>query len=153
MKAPTRQREVNPEIIKELLGDDGHVIDFTGYNNVHKTLEGTGVLIFDPANFKIYAGISQRCEKDVLEHFVESFNKLSSTPFKLVTFTAKTKSGTPIYHTNVMMSVLSEHAAICLEAIQDIEERERIVTELTSPELNKYPKTIIDISLDEVYKM
>lgn len=88
-----------------------------------------------------------------MEHFLEKFNKNCTTPFKLVTFTAKTKAGTPIYHTNVMMSVLSDHAAICLESIQDPEERERIVHELSSPELNDYPKKIIDLSLDEIFNM
>ena len=153
MKVPTRQREVNYDIVRHLTGDEGHTIDFTNYNHVGKALEGTGVLIFDPANRKIYAGISQRWELDVLENFLENFNQNFSSPFKLVTFTAKTATGTPIYHTNVMMSILSDHAAICLEAIQDPEERERVIQELSSPELNDYPKRIIDISLDEVYQM
>jgi hypothetical protein len=112
MKVPTRQREVNPKIVEHLAGSNGHVIDMTRYNDVSLALEGTGVLIFDSVNRKIYAGLSQRCELQVLEHFLELFNSKSQKPFKLVTFKATTASGTPIYHTNVMMSILSDHAVI-----------------------------------------
>lgn len=153
MKAKNRQREVNPNIVSDLMGPEGHCIDFTGYTDFNKSLEGTGVLIFDPLNQKIYAGLSQRCEKDVLEHFCENLNAVSTHPWKLVTFWATTPSGTPIYHTNVMMSILSDHAAICLESIRDVEERERVVKELTSPELNRFPREIIDLSLEEVFQM
>lgn len=153
MKVPTRQREVNPKIVDDLSASNGHVIDMTRYNDAGLALEGTGVLIFDPANRKIYAGLSQRCELVVLEHFLELFNSKSQKPFKLVTFSATAASGTPIYHTNVMMSILSDHAVICLESIQDLEEREKVIEELTSDELNEHPRKIVDISLDEVSKM
>lgn len=153
MKVKSRQREVNPDIISDLTGPNGHCIDFTGYTQLDKALEGTGVLIFDPLNQKIYAGLSQRCEKDVLEHFCESLNEKCARPWKLVTFNAKTPTGTPIYHTNVMMAILSDHAVICLESICDLEERQRVVDELSSPELNSFPRTIIDISMKEVYEM
>jgi len=153
MKCPTRQREVNYKIVDELLEDDGTLIDLTSFNEKHLVLEGTGVLIFDPPNQKIYAGISQRCEQEVLDDFLEKFNSKSKVPFKLVTFTAKTHSDTPIYHTNVMFAMLSDHAVVCLEAIQDEDERDKVVEEITSSELNKYPRSIIDISLDEVANM
>lgn len=153
MKCPTRQREVNYKIVNELVGEKGKLIDLTSFNEAGKALEGTGVLIFDPINAKVYANISQRCEKDVLDHFMEKFNEVSSVPFKAVTFTSTTKTGTPIYHTNVMFAILSDHAVVCLESIADEDERENLRNELTNPDLNVAPKKIIDISLDEVNKM
>ena len=153
MKVPSRQREVNQQIVNDLLGDDGHCIDFTSYNLTSQVLEGTGVLIFDPLNHKIYAGISQRWELDVWEHLIEELNKKSIVPFKLVTFNAKTPNGTPIYHTNVMMSILSHHAVICLDSISDPEEKEKVVNELSSPYLNEFPRKIIDLSPDEILTM
>lgn len=153
MKAPTRQREVNHKIIDEQMEEKGHKIDLTNYWIKSKCLEGTGSLIFDPQNQKIYAALSQRCEKDVLEHFLELFNAKSSKPFKIVTFTSTTATGTPIYHTNVMMSVLKDHCVVCLESINDLEERKMVVEELTSTHLNEFPKKIIEISLDEVNNM
>lgn len=153
MKVPSRQREVNQQIVNDLLGDDGHCIDFTSYNLTSQVLEGTGVLIFDPLNHKIYAGISQRWELDVWEHLIEELNKKSIVPFKLVTFNAKTPNGTPIYHTNVMMSILSHHAVICLDSISDPEEKEKVVNELSSPDLNEFPRKIIDLSPDEILTM
>jgi hypothetical protein len=153
MKVPTRQREVNYKIVEEILEQDGVIIDLTRFCDQGLALEGTGVLIFDPVNRKIYANISQRCELEALTYFVEVLNTHSKSPFKLVTFSAKTHSGTSIYHTNVMFSMLSEHAVVCLESIQDLEEREKVIDEITSPELNDYPRKIIDISLEEVGKM
>jgi len=153
MKAPTRQREVNYKIVDEFMEASGHCIDMTSYCDKELALEGTGVLIFDAPNKKIYANISQRCEKEVLEHFLELFNSKSKEPFRLVTFTAKTHSDTAIYHTNVMLSILSDHAVICLESIQDEEERDKVIEELTSSELNDFPRKIIDISLEEVGNM
>lgn len=84
---------------------------------------------------------------------MEQFNSKSSVPFRAVTFTAKSRSDSPIYHTNVMLSILSHHAVICLDSIKDEEERKNVVEELTSEELNTYPKQIIEISLDEVDQM
>ena len=71
----------------------------------------------------------------------------------MVTFTSTTHSGTPIYHTNVMFSILSSHAVVCLESIQDLEEREKLIRELSSPELNRFPRRIVDITLEEVGNM
>lgn len=112
MKCPTRQREVNYKIVDELLGENGELIDLTSFTEDNIALEGTGVLIFDAPNRKIYASISQRCEQEALDHFLEKFNMRSKEPWRVVTFTAKTESGTPIYHTNVMFSLLSKHAVI-----------------------------------------
>ena len=50
----------------------------------------------------------------------------------------------PIYHTNVAMSLLKDHAVICLESIIDLEQRKNTIKELSK----NYD--IIDISLDEV---
>lgn len=153
MKAPTRQREVNLKIIEDFSDPESHTIDLTGFCEKGQVLEGTGALIFDPVNLKVYANISQRCEKDVLDHFLEQFNSKCQEPFRSVVFSSCTSSGTPIYHTNVMFSVLSEHIVVCLESIPDEEERKKVVEEITSSELNKYPKKLLEISLDEVNNM
>ena len=153
MKAPTRQREVNPKIIEDLTEESGKSLDLTGFNDKGGVLEGTGALIFDPVNRKVYANISQRCEADVLDHFLSNFNELSKEPFKSVTFEARTASDTPIYHTNVMLAILSDHAVVCLESIKNEEEREKVRQELTNPDLNIHPKKLIDISLAEVDQM
>ena len=153
MKAPTRQKEVNLKIVEDLSEESGKTIDFTGYTEKGGVLEGTGALIFDPVNRKVYANISQRCEADVLEHFLTSFNEISKEPIKAVTFESRTASDTPIYHTNVMLAILSDHAVVCLESIKNEDEREKVKQELTSSELNVHPRKLIDISLAEVDKM
>ena len=154
MKCVTRQREVNYKIVKDLSDHkNGHIINLTGLNKQNKVLEGTGALIFDPANHKVYAGISQRCQKQVLNKFLKEFNSISKTPFKSVTFSAKMDTNKPIYHTNVMMALLTNHAVVCLDSVQDEEERKNLKKELTSKSLNKHPRKIINISIKEMQQM
>ena len=52
-----------------------------------------------------------------------------------------------------MMSILSHHAVICLDSISDPEEKEKVVNELSSPDLNEFPREIIDLSPDEILTM
>lgn len=52
-----------------------------------------------------------------------------------------------------MMTLFSQHAVICLDAIKDENEREYVLNELTSPELNVSPKKIIEISFNESENM
>ena len=58
---------------------------------------------------------------------MQEYNKLSLQPYKLVPFTAQDSEGNSIYHTNVLMAVLSDHVVICLDSIKDDVERERVV--------------------------
>jgi hypothetical protein len=55
------------------------------------------------------------------------------------------KEGNQIYHTNVMMTVGTQVAVVCLEALQNENEREKLITKLTST-----GKLIVEISLDQV---
>ena len=51
------------------------------------------------------------------------------------------------------MAILKDHVVICTESIRDLEERSRLVNEITCAELNAKPKEIIDISYDEMLDM
>jgi hypothetical protein len=48
---------------------------------------------------------------------------------------------------------LSRHAVLCTEAIKDVEERKRIMDELTITELNYRPLEVIELSLRESASM
>ena len=51
---------------------------------------------------------------------------------ELVTFQAKDRQGSPVYHTNVVMAVGTDVAVVCLESVTDEAERRRLKDSLAS---------------------
>lgn len=120
-------------------GNDYKVVDLRG--DYSKFLESTGVLIFDHEYKTVYMSISPRANAKVAK---EVCDKLG---YKLITFTSYDKKG-PIYHTNVMLSIGENIAIICLESIKCDNERLQVLDSL-----KKSNKEIVDISLEQMYKM
>ncbi|CDW85066.1 amidinotransferase [Stylonychia lemnae] len=152
MKAETREREKNPLIIQQ----EG--VNYKNYIDLRKfeystALEGTGSLIFDTTNKKIYVNLSERADASLLTEFVEKFNKISQNPYKSVVFNAVDAKNNPIYHTNVIMALLKDHALLCTESIKDEEERQRVIREITDESLNICPKKLIDLNYEEINNM
>lgn len=147
MKAKDRRLERNPKIINHLKEHYKYFVDLTFFEEAKEYLESTGVLIFDNINRKIYCNLSNRATPRALHEYMNIFNSYMSKPYKLVTFRAFDREGFPIYHTNVMMSVLERHIVICLESIKDPEEREMVRKECSEN------KEVIDISYGELYHM
>lgn len=102
-------------------------------------------------NHKAYVSISPRADPWLFQDWLNQFNTFQSVPYEAVAFEAS-DAGKSIYHTNVMMGMLSKHAVISLESIADVKEQQEVINQLTNPNLNKVPKKIIDISLEEVNK-
>jgi hypothetical protein len=100
-------------------------------------LESTGVMIFDHLNKELYAGLSQRCDRDLLERFAEQVG------YKTITFQTQTDSGTPVYHTNVMMALGERFAVICDEVIPEFERR-YVIKQLAKT------KQVISITADQM---
>jgi len=119
------------------------IIDFTKHESSNEFLEGTGSLVLDRPNSTAYAAISERTDPLVLEEFCKSFG------YQAVSFTAnQLVDGTrmSIYHTNVMMCVANDFAVICLDSIDDRQERNTVVESLKSS-----GKEVIDITEDQVH--
>ncbi|MDP0489380.1 MAG: arginine deiminase-related protein [Fusobacterium sp. JB019] len=113
-------------------------LSFKSFEN--KFLEGTGSLVLDRKFKKAYCCISKRSNKKL---FLRTCKKLG---YKPVCFKAY-QQGSPIYHTNVLMSIGEKIALVCLEAIKSSKEREKVKKELLSS-----GKEIIEISLNQVLK-
>ena len=148
MFAENRRMERKIGVFKAIVNlDKSHLkamrtkIDLTPFESKGKFLEGTGSMILDRENKIVYACESARTNQDVLEKFAEE------TGYRYFLFSAKDIDGLPIYHTNVMMSVGSKYAIVCLDAVQNLDEREHLI-EL----LEENGKEIIEISLDQVYE-
>lgn len=142
MYAVNRRWERREEMFEILADDFGfrveEIEDFSGFEEEDLFLEGTGSMILDRPNRLVYAALSERTDASVLETFCDHFD------YEPVTFTAyQTLDGkrVPIYHTNVMMCVGLDLAVICLESLDNPNERKK-VTEA----LKKSGKKIIDIT-------
>lgn len=102
-------------------------------------LEGTGSLILDRPNEIMYACLSPRTHRKLVEEFAR---KLAYEP---IIFTAIDDEGQEIYHTNVMMALGEDFAIICLDVIEDIIERQDVIEAIENS-----GKEIIEISMDQM---
>ncbi len=129
MMAPNRRLERRLDIIEALDMHHGfriaRTVDLSHREAQEKFLEGTGSLVLDRANRIAYACLSPRTDMDVLGEFAQRLD------YEIVAFEATDASGTPIYHTNVLMSVGEKFAAVCIECIEP-QRRSAVVNMLSS---------------------
>ena len=144
MLAPSRRRERRTEIIDALAREHGYAItrtiNLTGHEVHGGALEGTGSLVLDRANRVAYACRSPRTNEQALADFAEQLSYTSAV------FDAVDRSGNPVYHTNVMMSVGTQFAVVCLGAIADPAVREAITRRL-----EESGRDIVDITLEQMH--
>lgn len=119
------------------------VIDLSEAEKDEQFLEGTGSMVLDRINQISYAAISSRTCESLVNKWCA---KMDYTPVLFRSYSsAQTGETTPIYHTNVMMSLGEEFVLICVESILDQKERETVVSSI-----NKTGKTLIPISLQQL---
>ncbi|MEQ9423319.1 MAG: arginine deiminase-related protein [Cyclobacteriaceae bacterium] len=107
--------------------DVSSVDDLIRWEGQNKFLESTGSMILDRQNKILYAAISDRTHPEVIDEYCQK------TGYRAMTFSANQTVGTErlaIYHTNVMMCLGERFAVICLDTIDDISERERVIESL-----------------------
>jgi hypothetical protein len=110
----------------------------TTFENSDMPLEGTGSMVIDHENKKIYANLSSRTNYTTLSNFASKIN------YKLITFNSSDSEDNEIYHTNVILSIGEKWAVICKDVIVDYE---NIISSLESD-----GKEIILITEDEMKK-
>lgn len=157
MKNHERRKERMDDTITELSSRYGNIIDLSFFEKEGKFLELKGALVTDWENGKIYCNISDRAHEEVFDYMIDVLNNIASKTgerrIKGIKFRANDKDGESIYHTDCMMTLFNKHAVLCVDAITDEEERQYVINELTSPELNVNPKEILSISYDESENM
>lgn len=100
------------------------ITDWSGEELKNNFLEGTGSVVFDYVNKLAYANRSPRTNEQLV-------NKLCALiGYKPIVFDAVDEKGNPIYHTNVLMCIGSKFAVICLDAIHDDDDQEKILSAL-----------------------
>ncbi|QCX01039.1 amidinotransferase [Aggregatimonas sangjinii] len=130
MFAENRRRERREDIFT-ILEDKGFqitdIIDYTSAEEEGIFLEGTGSILKDRVHQKAYCALSERADEELFIEFCEDFDCFP------VVFTAnQTVAGErkPIYHTNVMMAMAENFVVICLDTIDDKEERKNVLDHL-----------------------
>ena len=52
-----------------------------------------------------------------------------------------------------MMTLLHDHAVVCLTSVKNKKERKRLMVELTNPPINSKPYRILELDRDEIEGM
>ena len=148
MFAENRRLERREDIFDDLKNHYGfeinEIIDFTEFEDHNKYLEGTGSMILDRSNRIAYSALSERTDRRAFELFCEVFDYVG------VVFEAFQSVGDErklIYHTNVMMCIANHFAIVCLNAIDDAEEREMLTQTIRDS-----GKEIISISEEQTQR-
>ncbi|MCB5252029.1 MAG: arginine deiminase-related protein [Candidatus Cloacimonadaceae bacterium] len=147
MFAENRRRERNEEVL-QLVESEGFKIakriDYTKAENDGFFLEGTGSLILDRVNRKAYCSLSVRADEQLLIKFCKDFNY---SPVIFRSYQTVDNKRAVIYHTNVLMALGTTFCVICLDAIDDKNEREKVIRELKADN-----KEIIEISEEQMHQ-
>jgi hypothetical protein len=115
MATAARRLEREPQRLTELLSLSGfdvrRVVDLTMHEREGRFLEGTGSLVLDRPRSRAFASLSARTDPAALAAFDEAL------AYSTFLFDARDRSGRPIYHTNVLLSLGTSFAMLCTEAV------------------------------------
>ena len=112
------------------------VMDLRGKAKDNQFLEGTGSMIFDRSNKVIYACRSKRTDPDLLAEIA------SDLGYEHFVFDARGPGGKQVYHSNVMMTIGSGFAIVCLESIISKVQRDELEKKLLSGGIEVIPVTM-----------
>lgn len=128
MYSPNRRDERRVDIVQALRQrfKVSVINDYSVLEDEELYLEGTGAMVLDHVNRTAYIARSFRANDRAVSQVCRD---LGYTP---VVFTTKDQRGTPIYHTNVMMSVGTELALIGLDTITEAAERRGVEERLNA---------------------
>lgn len=142
MTTPLRRLERRAAVIdriREAAGKDLEHIHLEHFEAHGEALEGTGSLVLDRVQGVAFACRSPRTTDAVLDAWGEA------TGFEIERFDAFGEDGTPVYHTNVIMSVGSAFAVFAADCVPDTGVRSRIMDRL-----GELGKEVLDISPAQV---
>ena len=122
MATPSRRRERRADVIEILRSrfEVREVIDLSAMEADELYLEGTGALVLDHVQRIAYIARSGRA------HTAAALRWCSTMNYEPELFDTIDMNGTPIYHTNVVLSIGSRFVTAGLESIPDPAERARV---------------------------
>lgn len=101
------------------------VVDMSWFEEENQFLEGTGSMVFDRKNKRIFCGLSSRSSSDLLRRVGEILK------YEIIPFETRDHLGSPIYHTNVLMSVGSDLAIFCPDCVK-VKKKSKEILEMLS---------------------
>lgn len=146
MFAENRRKERREDILDTLEAEGysiDQVIDYTSAEKEGVFLEGTGSILMDRVNEKVYCALSDRAHEELIIEFCEDFE---CTPVIFNANQSVGKQRLPIYHTNVMMCLAEKYAVICLDSIDDKKEKKNVINHLKNT-----GKEIISITEEQMH--
>ena len=146
MLAPNRRKEKKLSMIEHLSETYELTADFSYLENKEIFLESTSSMVFDRVNRIVYAGISPRTNA------VQLIIWCRNNDFELVLFETESHTGSPIYHTDVLMYVGTDIIGICFDVIKEehvdyVKEKVNAhheVVELTSEQIQNFSGNAIE---------
>ncbi|MBE1302060.1 MAG: amidinotransferase [Alteromonadaceae bacterium] len=109
--------------------------DFASREIVGEFVEGTGSMVIDYSNKRVYAALSNRTTQTLLNEIAKTLG------LSVTAFIANDPKGNPIYHSNVMMSVGTKLALVALNSIEKDQQRKDLIQQLSAD-----GKTIVDLA-------
>ena len=137
MMAPNRRKEKKLSMIEHLTKTYELTDDMSYLEDKEVFLESTSSMVFDRVNRIVYAGISPRTNA------VQLITWCRNNDFELVLFETESHTGSPIYHTDVLMYVGTEIIGICFDVI----EPEHL--DYVKKKVNQYHQ-VIELSADQI---
>jgi hypothetical protein len=138
MLAPNRRLERRIEVAdivaRQLRFRRRHLLDLSRYEHDGRYLEGTGSLVLDHAQGLAYASRSARTDESLAGIWARERH------YEPVLFDATGADGTPIYHTNVLLSIGTTWAVVCSACVVAAD-RDRLLQRL------RQHREVIDIPL------
>lgn len=117
MATERRRLERETGAVSSLLHAQGfavrRIVDLSDHERQGRFLEGTGSLILDRPRRRAYANRSVRTHPDAVAAFDEALG------YQTFLFDAADAAGRPIYHTNVLLSLGTNWAILCTEAVAE----------------------------------
>ena len=142
MATEARRLERNVEALEQLLASSGFdlrdTVDLSFHERHGRYLEGTGSLVLDRRGRRAYASLGPRTDPHVIADFDDRLD------YSTLLFEAHDRSGRPIYHTNVLLSLGTRFAILCSEAVAP-EYRE-----LLTGEIEAGGRTLIAVDYDQM---
>lgn len=122
MAVANRRRERRTDILAALRHQYrvSSIVDYSVLEDDDYYLEGTGVMVLDRVQRIAYVCRSHRVSPPALARFCDDFR------YRPVVFDALDRTGRPIYHTNVMMSVGTQLALVGFDTMPQIADRHAV---------------------------
>ncbi|MEY4928244.1 MAG: hypothetical protein RI894_2682 [Bacteroidota bacterium] len=141
MYAENRRLERRHEVVESLNAkfEVNNIIDLSLHEADNRFLEGTGSMIIDREHQVIYACISPRTNESLFYQYCDAID------YQPVAFRSVDRSGSDIYHTNVVMALGETFVVICMETVKNEPERE-----LLYQCFEDTAKEVIEITLEQL---